>query len=200
MVRFVIDLDSSGNINYVPATSFYIEEGGSYYTENNCDCEGESKIPLVVQCRSCNKYINNVGDNLPESYNVANQKRIWKASRVDQSQYIDSISSLNVYTPPTLFTGVNWNQMSDRAIPSVVKRNVPSRGSSTKSSITRERPGAQSAPGIGVDVKHGSYHRYLERLKGKGPSRTQPPNNNFPLYGNKTRSYGISNTSNCFCT
>ena len=137
---------------------------------------------------------------LPPTYSDANQKRIWKASRVAQSQYLDSISALNVYSPPTLSTWVNWNQMSDRPVPSIVKRNVPSRGNSTKSSITRERPGAQSAPGSGVDVKHGSYHRYLERLKGKGPLRTQPPNNNVPLYGNKTRAYGISNTSNCFCT
>lgn len=166
------------------------------YTVNNCYCPGSSRIPLVIQCRTCK-----TGNwPLPPTFSYANQKRIWRASRVDQSQYLDSISSLNVYTQPTLSIGVNWNQMSDRAIPSVVKRNVPSRGSSTKSSITRERPGAQSAPGVGVDVKHGSYHRYLERLKGKGPSRTQSPNNNIPLYGNKTRSYGISNTSNCFCT
>ena len=87
---------------------------------------------------------------------------------VAQSQYLDSIASLNVYSPPTLKIGVNWNQMSDRPVPHVVKRNVPSRGNSTKYSITRHRPGAQSAPGSGVDVKHGSYHRYLERLKGKG--------------------------------
>ena len=97
---------------------------------------------------------------------------------------------------------VNWNQMSDRAVPGIVKRNVPSRGNSTKYSITRERPGSQSAPGAGVDVKHGSYHRYLERLKGKGPARTQPPapgNTAQPLYGNKTRSFGVSNTYDCFC-
>ena len=166
------------------------------YTVNNCYCSGSNRIPLVVQCKTCKS-----GNwPLPSSFSYANQKRIWKASRVDQSQYLDSISSLSVYKRPTLSIGVNWNQMSDRPVPSVVKRNVPSRGNSTKSSITRERPGAQSAPGIGVDVKHGSYHRYLERLKGKGPSRTQPPNNNIPLYGNKTRSYGISNTTNCFCT
>lgn len=199
MVRFVLALDKSGNASYVPATSFYIEEGGSYYTENNCDCNGESKIPLVVQCRSCNKNLDNACELLPESYKIANQKRIWKASRVDQSQYIDSISSLNVYTPPTLLIGVNWNQMSDRAVPGIVKRNVPTRGNSTKSSITRERPGSQSAPGAGVDVKHGSYHRYLERLKGKGPSRTEKIPASVPLYGNKTRCYGISNDNTCKC-
>ena len=62
---------------------------------------------------------------------------------------------------------VNWNQSSDRAKPHVVVRNVPSRGNSTKYSLTRHRPGAQSAPGAGVDVKHGSYDRYLARLFAK---------------------------------
>jgi len=171
--------------------------GSENYTPNNCKCHGANQIPLVVQCRVCQ-------DLQLETNSDANQKRIWKASRVDQSQYLASISSLNVYTPPILFSNsVNWNQMSDRAIPGIVKHNVPSRGNSTKYSITRERPGSQSAPGVGVDVKHGSYHRYLERLKGKGPSRTQSTNNISPLYGNKTRYYGISNTNakagGCMC-
>ena len=84
------------------------------------------------------------------------------------------------------------------------------------------RPG-----GVGVDIKHGSYDRYLARLKGKGPLRTQQPtvlgteiNNSSTqqqaqsiaiannVYGNKTRKIGIvkSGTTNgsgkagsCFC-
>lgn len=182
----------------IDGTEFIVNnENDIAYTKNNCLCRKyANQIPLVSQCRTC------IPSNwpLPSTYSDANQKRIWKASRVSQSQYLDSISSLNVYTPPILKIGVNWNQMSDRAVPGVVKRNVPSHGNSTKSSITRNRPGAQSAPGIGVDVKHGSYHRYLERLKGKGPSRTQSNNNNIPLYGNKTRAYGVSNSNSCFCT
>lgn len=172
-------------------------EDGVAYTKLHCLCRKyANQIPLVVQCRTCNP----TNWPLPPTYSDANQKRIWKSSRVAQSQYLDSIASLNVYSPPTLKIGVNWNQMSDRPVPHVVKRNVPSRGNSTKYSITRHRPGAQSAPGSGVDVKHGSYHRYLERLKGKGPSRTQLPNHNIPLYGNKTRYYGVSNSNSCFCT
>lgn len=172
----------------------------SYYSPNkpNCDCKGDNLIPLVVQCRNCMTSCATCDIQGSENKD-ANQKRIWKASRVAQSQYLDSISSLSVYTPPTLNINVNWNQSSDRAVPGIVKRNVPSRGNSTKYSITRERPGSQSAPGAGVDVKHGSYHRYLERLKGKGPARTQPKNEDQPLYGNKTRNFGISNTHDCFC-
>jgi len=172
--------------SFIPETQ---ETQETYYTENNCNCPGDSLIPLVVQCRSCET-------TKSKNYNDANQKRIWKASRVSQSQYLDSISSLNVYERPTLQMGVNWNQMSDRAVASIVYRNVPSHGNSTKQSLTRHRPGSSSAPGIGVDVKHGSYHRYLERLKGKGPSRTQSKEEPIPLYGNKTKYYGISD---CLC-
>lgn len=44
--------------------------------------------------------------------------------------------------------------------------NVPTRGNSTKSTITANRPGAMTPGGEGVDVKHGSYHRYLAKKKG----------------------------------
>ena len=44
--------------------------------------------------------------------------------------------------------------------------NVPTRGNSTKSTITANRPGAMTPGGQGVDVKHGSYHRYLAKKKG----------------------------------
>ncbi len=51
--------------------------------------------------------------------------------------------------------------------------NVPTRGNSTKTTITGNRPGAMTPGGEGVDVKHGSYHRYL--AKKKGLILTKPP-------------------------
>jgi hypothetical protein len=45
--------------------------------------------------------------------------------------------------------------------------NVPTRGNSTRSTITADRPGAMTPGGQGVDVKHGSYDRYLAKKKGK---------------------------------
>ena len=45
--------------------------------------------------------------------------------------------------------------------------SVPTRGNSTKQTLTRLRPGALSPGGEGVEVKHGSYERYLLKLKGK---------------------------------
>jgi len=110
-------------------------------------------------------------------------------------------AALNVYTAPTLSTGVNWNQSSDRAVAGVVHSNVPTYGSSTHQSITRMRPGSTSAPGAGVDVKHGSYDRYLARLKGRSALRTQSAGKAAanPVQGNKTQSYGIAYYTKCLC-
>ena len=108
-------------------------------------------------------------------------------------------AALHVYTAPTLPIGVNWNQYSDRAVAGVVRTNVPSHASSTRHSITRMRPGSTSAPGAGVDVKHGSYDRYLARLKGRCVLRTQAPAKAAatPLEGNKTQNYGIAYHTSC---
>ena len=69
-----------------------------------------------------------------------------------------------------------WNQSSDRAFPSRFNRklnvNVPSHGNSTKTSLTRHRPGAGAGgKQLGVDLKHNSYHRYLLKKKGLKPLR-----------------------------
>jgi hypothetical protein len=61
----------------------------------------------------------------------------------------------------------HWNSQSDQKIASIiVNNNVPSRGDSRRTSLTRHRPGASSAPGKGVDIKHNSYNRYLLCKKG----------------------------------
>ena len=52
---------------------------------------------------------------------------------------------------------------------------VPTRGNSLKSTITGNRPGAMTPGGQGVDVKHGSYDRYLAKKKGKIVTRSEPP-------------------------
>lgn len=115
-----------------------------------------------------------------------------------------NVASLEVYERPSAqYSGVNWNQMSDRALPSnSILSNiavVPSRGNSTRTSITRDRPGSQAPGGMGVDMKHGSYARYLARLKGKGPLRTQNATELIPVQGNKTKTYGIASSRSCLC-
>jgi hypothetical protein len=145
-------------------------------------------------------------NNSISSSAVSTQKKIWRTVRVPASEYTMNRAALNVYTPAVLNTnlgyyGVNWNQSSDRAVPGVVHSNVPSHANSTKQSITRLRPGSTSAAGSGVDIKHGSYDRYLARLKGRNVLRTQAPATAAltPIEGNKTIKYGIAYTTKCLC-
>jgi hypothetical protein len=143
-------------------------------------------------CETCN--------NLTAAYANSTQQKIWNTVRVPSSEYTMNLGALHVYTPANVaYQGVNWNQGSDRALPAQVHVNVPSHGSSTHQSITRMRPGSTSAGGKGVDVKHGSYDRYLARLKGRSVLRTQSQSTPTPLAGNKTKKYGIAMNSHCTC-
>ncbi len=165
-------------------------------SSSDCSCNTGYTFN-IIQCKSCsNVFCSGCNDEI-------RQKRIWNTVRVSASEYTMNIGSLNVYTKPSLaHANVNWNQYSDRAVAGVVKRNVPTRGNSTRSSITRNRPGSQSAVGTGVDIKHGSYARYLARLKGKSSLRTQNNTGLVAVEGNKTRKYGIAYSSKpggCLC-
>lgn len=169
----------------------------------------------VIGCRACGKFASgtdapeydNTETAIPYVVDIPTQKRIQNTVRVDGSEYIMNKGALNVYTKPVaMYQNVNWNQMSDRAVPGVVHRNVPSFGSSTHSSITRMRPGSMSAASSnqqgskGVDIKHGSYDRYLAKLKGRKPLRTQTQlstANIVPVHGNKTRMFGIAYSDSC---
>ena len=173
----------------------------------DCSCNG-GIIYNSIQCKGCGGNNNQIQCQYCDSNGTATvitQKRIWNTVRVSESEYASNLVALNVYTPPLPQYGfVNWNQYSDRALPSGLRLSsnniVPSRGNSTKSSLTRQRPGACAPGGIGVDVKHGSYARYLARLKGRGPAKTQTPNPLItPVKGNKTQYYGIANSSTCLC-
>jgi hypothetical protein len=152
------------------------------------------------------------------------QKLIQNTVRVYSSLYTMNLAALNAYElPDTKYQvvdiagtnyltspGVNWNQMSDRRQPH--KQFATASGStygasSTRRTVTRLQPGALSPGGHGVDIKHNSYDRYLNRLKGKGPVRRGPIpptfgdpipfNRAFPIYGGKTVKTSI--VSNCNC-
>lgn len=181
-----------------------------------------SKTAIVYN--SCSKKL-----NLPEYYyrwrvcdtdltsnTPANQyqrlKLIQNTVRVQASLYVSNLGSLSAYQKPTRYThGVCWNQMSDRAVPSVQKAVIPTGSNSTlnrrHTSVTSSRPGCQAPGGVGCDIKHNSYDRYLNRLKGKGPLKRGviPPtfgapipfNPAFPIYGAKTTKTSI--VSGCDC-
>jgi hypothetical protein len=62
--------------------------------------------------------------------------------------------------------------------------NAPTRGNSTRSTITANKPGAMTPGGQGVDVKHGSYARYLAKKKGNllnVYTATANPNGGTPI-------------------
>jgi hypothetical protein len=106
-----------------------------------------------------------------------------------------SLSSANVVgdinnKPISTYRYVNWNQSSDRNKPSVQNVIVPSHGNSLHRTLTRHRPGAGSPGGVGVDIKHNSYDRYLLKKKGE-IVRNHALNNITPIKGNKTISYGL---------
>ena len=152
-----------------------------------------------VGCRACGLS----GPQFSNQNNKYNIKRIENTVRVPSSEYTMNKSALNVYTPPkSQFAYVNWNQMSDRAVPGVTHSNVPSHGNSTRSSLTRMRPGSMSAGGSkGVDMKHGSYDRYLARLKGKSVLRTSPNPNSAQVNKNaKSIKWGIAYSESCTST
>lgn len=101
---------------------------------------------------------------------VNNQKKIQRVVGVSESEFVSNLASavvsngsrltqrqINTLTPASLrpFYGAGtWNQASDRALPAGSRIKKPKTGSSIH-------------VGVGVDVKHNSYARYLARLKGK---------------------------------
>jgi len=187
---------------------------------NKPDSKQYGLEPFIYRWRTCDT---NLNSNTP-----ANQyqrlKLIQNTVRVYSSLYTMNLGALNAYENPEsnyqvvdinganylVSPGVNWNQMSDRRQPH--KQIAGASGStygasSTKRTVTRLRPGALSPGGHGVDIKHNSYDRYLNRLKGKGPIRRGiiPPafgapipfNPAFPVYGGKTVKTSIVTGCNC---
>jgi len=190
--------------------------------QNPINQEYYAPIKLKDRCRGC---YNTLNGNDPAS-RYQKLKLIQNTVRVPSSIYTMNLGALNVYQKPdtafqTVATnganfivspGVNWNQMSDRRNPhiqTVVSGSGSAYGgNSLKRTLTRLRPGALSPGGVGVDIKHNSYDRYLARIKGKAPLKRQaipntfaspyiPFNNAFPVYGGKLFKTSIVNGCNC---
>jgi hypothetical protein len=124
-----------------------------------------------------------------DSAKYIQQKIIQNTVRVSSSNHTMNLASLSSYKYPLsepqtvqqagsfyiVPSKTYWNQMSDRPTPSIQKNKVASgstyHSSSTRHSITIDRPGAMSPGGIGVDIKHNSYDRYLNKLKGRSSLR-----------------------------
>ena len=188
----------------------------------NSSCAKKFGLPLgYYRYRSCNPNFPNrtqtsVGGFSP-SDQYQKQKIIQSTVRVYGSLYTANLGPLTAYSKPISdpskgFYGVCWNQMSDRPIPSVQVATIPTgfRTSMNRrhTSVTSSKPGCQTPGGIGCDIKHNSYDRYLNRLKGKGPMRRGIVPQNFgkpipfdcafPVYGGKTMKTNIVDAG-CDC-
>jgi hypothetical protein len=138
------------------------------YDASSCDCSYGLIRVKPTQCRlGCG------GEGPSYGWNgvlrTITQKRIWHTVGVPESLYLSELSAFTIVggsdNRPTYPPGVNWNQSSDRARAHLQIATVPSHGNSTKTTLTRHRPGASTPGGKGVDVKHNSYARYLARRK-----------------------------------
>jgi len=154
----------------------------------NCNYTLDTNTP----CVSCLNVANVAATN-----NVT-QKRIWQQVRTGSGMYTMNLSALTSGAA-ILASGstTHWNQRSDRILASV-QPPLPTRGNSLKSTLTSDRPGAGSPGGSGVDVKHDSYARYLNRKKA-ATIKTQTQQT-VAVKGNKTKMTGLlANSINC-CT
>tara|TARA_Y100000389_G_scaffold661_2_gene664 strand:- start:22 stop:576 length:555 start_codon:yes stop_codon:yes gene_type:complete len=163
-----------------------------------CSCNGKLDYG-VVQCRTCAGG-KSLSSCIADTSNNT-QKIIQRQVRVSSNQFTNALASMNVLDniqPLKKWHNVNWHQMSDRVIPSVQKIHYPgNNGNSTKTSITRMRPGSLSPGGEGLDIKHFSYDRYLNRIKGGNLKAGIPNPNITAIRGNKTVKFGL--ISGCRC-
>ena len=150
--------------------------------------------------------------------NEITEKIIQNQVRVSESQLLDVKGALTIgadyLDKPVNSTNYPFKNMSDRREAHGIRNadgmlytNVPTRGNSVRSSVTSNKPGSTAPGGKGVDVKHGSYARYLGKLKSRNivsnekkqhvpefeGSRTRPAMNN------KQYRFSIVNTKKCKC-
>ena len=165
----------------------------------NCNCDYTLPPSYnVVQCVGCSSCT-----SVTACSQEITQKRIWGQVRTPTSLYMMNMGALTS-AAERLQNGpqANWNQRSDRQQASIQTAVHPSHGNSLRGSLTRERPGACAPGGTGVDIKHDSYARYLNRKKA-GNLRTQPVNTRAtkPHQGVKTyATNSVSTSIDCNCT
>ena len=201
-------------------------------TFNFCDCSSNGLILCQPsRCYACGGCDLSGCHDLSSNINLMTiEKRIQNQVSVHESQYTDVLgamtiagSYLDASANPLQATTVWSNRFSlrnqsdrreaSRTGPSIPTNaagstnyvNVPTRGNSTRSTITANKPGAMTPGGYGVDVKHGSYARYLGKLKGR--TMAVPRNNGVPIQYNVAPTAVINNKSfrfnllnrNCRC-
>lgn len=151
--------------------------------QRNCETDlvdqDSLKTNPKIQCHSCQDISSSINE-------IQIQKKIQNQLGVHSSLFSMNLASLHVGNEisnnnfPARF---QFNQ-SDRLLPHGIKRI-----NAVKTSIK---------PNYGVDIKHGSYDRYLNRKKSQY-LKTENKNlltNQEPKWGNKTQMFGLINR-NC---
>ena len=157
----------------------------------SCNCN--YTVVTNVPCISCNN-VENVNGKA-----TVLQKRIWNQLRLPSSMYVMNRGALTSASSRIKNgNNVNWNQSSDQVLAANQTLVHPSHGNSLNRTLTSHRPGAASPGGVGVDVKHDSYARFLNRKKASNfKTQTSTPAST-PLYGNKTKSINLlAGSGNC---
>ena len=129
------------------------------------------------------------------------QKRIWNQVRAPASTYLMNLSAFTSGANRLASgTNVNWNQMSDRVNAAKQPALNPTHGNSLRRTLTSDKPGAGTPGGAGVDVKHDSYARFLNKKKASNLKTQTQHIATVPSYGNKVKSINlVANSINC-CT
>ena len=110
------------------------------------------------------------------------QKEMQNQIRVPSSEYTMNKSSLSINNENLHSNNKNWHNMSDR-------KNKHGKISQINSSIKANS---------GIDLKHNSYARHLGKIKSQNLKTEKSTNVVIPLFGNKTKKFGIANCiSNC---
>ena len=175
---------------------FYYQNTGTTYTNT---IETSKKTIKVTIKPNEYKSSRGCGDKLTTNNPASQyqrQKIIQNTVRVPASLYTMNLAGLSGYQ-----YGDKWHQMSDRLNPS---KQIATIG---RHATTRNIPGSMAPGGIGGDIKHNSYNRYLNKLKGKSllrrgiiPSNYGSPNEfnrAAPMYGGKTFKTSIINHCDC---
>jgi hypothetical protein len=173
--------------------------------ENDSDCHKEELQEEQIEANfdlCSTKCIDFLGRQISKTSfdQFTINRRIQNQSRASSGRYVDNLSSVIVAsnflnTNPEIRSNIiyqannTWGNplylrnQSDQVLPSNYKIlpsnrfiNIPSRGNSVKSTLTSNVPGGSTPGGVGVDVKHGSYQRYLDKKKGTIVSNGRPPN------------------------
>ena len=153
----------------------------------NCNYSGATNQP----CKSCLNVAN------PAVTSDQTQRRIWRQVRVPASQYLLNLGAFTS-SAQRVANGANpvWHTMSDRVLAANQTVVNSSHGNSTRNTLTSGRPGAASPGGRGVDVKHDSYARFLNRKKATN-LKTQSTTTTNAVMGNKTKAIGLVANNNC---